>query len=925
MRGLIRRAAVAASAAVVLLGLTAGLAGAAATATLSWSPTTSPGTYNFGIVNAGQKVSQALTLTNSGGKASGALRVTLTGSSAFTTTADTCTGANLSSKKSCRITVQYAPTTPGQTDSATLAATGKTGTASLALTGATAKSSPALATSPSAGGPVGSTTVTDTATLSSGVNPTGTIEFKLYGPSATANCSTTPVDAETATVSGNGSYTTPAGLTPPQAGTYWWTTSYGGDTNNHPASSGCGTESVTISKASPAIATSPGPGGTVGTAVTDTATLAGGYHPTGTIEFMAYGPSATASCLTTPVFDQTVTVSGDGGHSSASFTPSEAGTYWWAASYSGDTNNNPITSGCDQEQVSIAKASPAITTAPAASGAGTVGSTTVTDTATLPDGHNPTGTIQFKAYGPSATANCTTTPVDDETATVTGTGSSTTLAGFTPAQAGTYWWTASYGGDANNNPAATGCGDESVTIAKASPAISTSPSPGGTVGSTAVTDTATLAGSYHAAGTIEFTLYGPSATATCSTTPVFDQTVPVSGDGTYASPSFTPVQAGTYYWVAGYSDDTNNNPAATNCGDEPVVITKASPALATSPSPRTPVGTAVTDTATLAGGYNPTGAITFNLYGPSETPACSTPVFTDTELVSADASAPFTPSQAGTYWWTASYGGDPNNNPAATNCGDESVIITPPSHLYWATPLTGALNEAGLDGSNAHAIAGPHTEPFGVAVDLSHLYWTDLAAGTINVAGLDGSNPRAIVTGQSEPAAIAVDGSHIYWTNFSASTINEANLDGTGVTILVSGQSNAMGLAVDSSHLYWTCGCTNGIGLIRAANLDGTGATTLLSGLNSPFGLTVDSGHLYWTSVGGTGTINQAGLDGSSNHAILSGLGTPTGVAVDSSHIYWANGISATGTINKANLDGTGVTTLATGQNEPRGVAVGPQ
>src|SRR5690348_9376661 len=134
--GLIRRALVATGASVVLLFPAMGPASAAGTPVLSWSPTTSPGTYSFGTVTAGQKVSQALTLTNSGGKATGALRVTLAGSPALTKTADTCTGANLSSKKSCRVTVQYAPTTPGQADSATLTGTGKTGTASLALAGA---------------------------------------------------------------------------------------------------------------------------------------------------------------------------------------------------------------------------------------------------------------------------------------------------------------------------------------------------------------------------------------------------------------------------------------------------------------------------------------------------------------------------------------------------------------------------------------------------------------------------------------------------------------------------------------------------------------------------------------------------------------------------------------------------------------------
>jgi virginiamycin B lyase len=407
---------------------------------------------------------------------------------------------------------------------------------------------------------------------------------------------------------------------------------------------------------------------------------------------------------------------------------------------------------------------------------------------------------------------------------------------------------------------------------------------------------------------------------------VFDETVTVSGDRT-TSPSFTPAQAGTYYWVASYSGDTNNNPAVTNCGDEPVVITKASPVIATSPSPRSPIGTAVTDTATLAGGYNPTGTITFKLYGPSETPACSAPVVTNTEPVSAGAvtSAPFTPAQAGTYWWTASYDGDTNHNPAVTNCGDESVVITPPSHLYWANHFGqggGRINEANLDGSNPHAIVTGN-EPFGVAVDISHIYWADMLTGTINEANLDGSNSHAIVTGQNEPAAVAVDSSHLYWTNFSTSTINQANLDGSNPHTIISGQNNAFGMAVDSSHLYWTCNCSNGT--INQANLDGTGVTTLLSGLNSPYGVAVDSSHLYWTSIGTTGTINEANLNGANPHAIASGQGTPTGVAVDSSHLYWANGVNATGTISEANLDGTGVTILASGQDTPRGVAAGPQ
>ena len=107
--------------------------------------------------------------------------------------------------------------------------------------------SPAIATAPSAGGTVGSTTVKDTATLSGGSSPTGTVEFKLYGPSGTAACSGTPLDDETVTVTGTGGYSTPAGFVPSQQGTYWWTASYSGDASNNPVASACGDESVTIS------------------------------------------------------------------------------------------------------------------------------------------------------------------------------------------------------------------------------------------------------------------------------------------------------------------------------------------------------------------------------------------------------------------------------------------------------------------------------------------------------------------------------------------------------------------------------------------------------------------------------------------------------------------------------------------------------
>src|SRR5262249_39064250 len=74
----------------------------------------------------------------------------------------------------------------------------------------------------------------------------------------------TPVDTETVTVTGNGTYTTPTGFTLPTtgtvAGTYQWDATYSGDSNNNPVSdTNAANERVTVGAASPAISTTPSP------------------------------------------------------------------------------------------------------------------------------------------------------------------------------------------------------------------------------------------------------------------------------------------------------------------------------------------------------------------------------------------------------------------------------------------------------------------------------------------------------------------------------------------------------------------------------------------------------------------------------------------------------------------------------------------
>ena len=95
------------------------------------------------------------------------------------------------------------------------------------------------------------------------------------------------------------------------------------------------------------------------------------------------------------------------------------------------------------------------------------------------------------------------------------------------------------------------------------------------------------------------------------------------------------------------------------------------------------MGAAINDTAVLTGGFNPTGTITFNLFGPNNATCTGAPAFTSTVAVNGSGnynSAPFTPTAPGNYTFVASYSGDANNNPAGpTACNDpnETVAVSP--------------------------------------------------------------------------------------------------------------------------------------------------------------------------------------------------------------------------------------------------------
>src|SRR5262249_3343146 len=194
----------------------------------------------------------------------------------------------------------------------------------------------------------------------------------------------------------------------------------------------------------------------------------------------------------------------------------------------------------------------------------------------------------------------------------------------------------------------------------------------------AMNDSATLTG-IKPNGTITFRLYAPDGV-----TVVYTDTVSVNGNGTYYTASqgnspggYVPTATGVYHWVASYSCDKATNPVSSGSLDEPEQVNAASPTIKTTPGGTVVLGSgaALTDSATLSGGYNATGTITFNLYAPDGV----TVVYTDVVTVVSGTSnyntsagtnpGGYVPAGPGTltglYEWVASYSGDANNQAAA--------------------------------------------------------------------------------------------------------------------------------------------------------------------------------------------------------------------------------------------------------------------
>jgi hypothetical protein len=207
----------------------------------------------------------------------------------------------------------------------------------------TVKTNPSISTTLSSTTILVGSSVYDTAALSGTTSSAGgTVTYEYFSGGACSGSSTqvgSPVTVTNGVVPNSAYQTFNAG------GSYSWNAIYSGDGNNNGATSPC--EPLTVNKRSPTISTSLSSTViTAGGSVYDTSWLTGATGDAGGTVTYYYSTSNTCPAGN-PTTVNTVTVTNGVVPNSNSKTFPNAGTYYWYATYSGDSKNNGNTSPCE--------------------------------------------------------------------------------------------------------------------------------------------------------------------------------------------------------------------------------------------------------------------------------------------------------------------------------------------------------------------------------------------------------------------------------------------------------------------------------------------------------------------------------------------------------------------------------------------------
>ncbi len=324
----------------------------------------------------------------------------------------------------------------------------------------------------------------------------------------------------------------------------------------------------------------------------------------------------------------------------------------------------------------------------------------------------------------------------------------------TPTAAGTF--TGSYSfltGSANHPSDSTGPPlfslSYQLTIDKASPTASVTPSSSSVAYASSLTLTATLSSSYSPTGTITFYDNGTSIGTTAVS-------------GTTASVTVSSLSVGSHAITASYNGDSNNNSAS---GATTVTVTQATPSIAVNAS-STPAsnGAAVALVATVTGASSPTGTVTF-FEGSTQLGSAT---LSGTTAILMLSSFPL-----GSHTFSATYNGDTNNVSVTSTTAALSVARAATAiALSSSTTSLAAAQSVSLTATLSGAISPTGTVTFkdgatvlgtaAVSGAIATLATPALAVGTHSITAIyagDGNNAGAtssaitLTVGRSDPTS----------------------------------------------------------------------------------------------------------------------------------------------------------------------------
>ncbi len=528
----------------------------------------------------------------------------------------------------------------------------------------------------------------------------------------------------------------------------------------------------------------------IGKASSTTTTVgAGPFTYNGSAEVGGSGTVTGVGGLSTSATSLTYSANSDG---TGTADQTDAGTYFVTAHYSGDANHF----GSDGVAV-------AITIGQASSTTTTVGAGPFTYTGSAQVGGSGTvtgaGGLSTSATSLTYSANSDGTGTADQT------------------DAGTYYVTAHYAGDANHT--ASDGSAVPITIGKASSSTTT-------VGAGPFTYT----GSAQVGGSGTVTGAGGLSTSATSLT------YSANSDGTGTADQ---TDAGTYYVTAHYSGDANH--LASDGSAVPITIGKATSATTTvGAGPFTYTGSAQ-----VAGSGTVTGA------GGLSTSATSL-----TYSANSDGTGTADQTDAGTYYVTAHYAGDANH--LASDGLAVAIVIDKASS---STTTVGA---------------GPFTYTGSAQI-----------AGSGTVTGVGGLSTGAIsltysANSDGSGAADQTDAGTYYVTAHYAGDANHLASDGSAVAITIGkASSSTTTVGRGTVHIYTGSAQVGGSGTVTGAGGLSTSATSLTYSANSDGSGTADQtdAGTYYVTAHYAGDANHLASDGSPVAITIAKSSTTTAVA----------------------------------------------